>query len=137
MPTHNEPGILQCLCGIGSLTVSDMVRHSRKSARQAECLLDTWYLLRRSSAESHARKRAAIVAAGDAVMLHEMQSFGGAVGAVPDHPQTLAQSLESPRAIAEAGRDAGTGNPLGAVIGRFGCGGKGVNIRFANESDCP
>lgn len=74
MPTPNYPDTLQGLSGIGSLTVSDMEQAYSESPRQADCLLDTWYRLRRDAMASHAMHKESVLSASDAHLLHTMQA---------------------------------------------------------------
>jgi hypothetical protein len=90
-----------------TLTIAEMEQFACQYPRQAECLFDIWLYLRRVSAESHARRKSAAIAEAEAHLLDTMQAVRpGAIvpvgvrpGGVPDHPQTLAQTL----ALAEVG----------------------------------
>jgi hypothetical protein len=78
-----------------SLTVGEMELYHRVAPRQAECLLDTWFRLRRDAEASSAAREKALEPT-DAHLLDTMQSLRP--GAIPGFPQSLA---DSPR---EAGR---------------------------------
>lgn len=74
MPTPTPDTLLPSLCGIGTLTVSEMVRHSRHSPRQAECLFETWLQLRRDSLASHAMHKEGQLAPTEALVMERLET---------------------------------------------------------------
>ena len=64
---------VKSVCANNRLSVSQMVRYSRQCPRQSECLLETWYRLRRDSAASLARARDARLEDAEDLVLTRMQ----------------------------------------------------------------